>query len=167
MNRVAQLLAAALLLAAACAPARATALLNVPIAGAVTAQTSPTFQLRVAPGGSLPTNLTLQANFIYGSGGTSADAYVQTSIDGGLTWIDVAEFHFTTSPARALYNLNSATSVTTQYTATDGALSANTSKDGIFGSQWRVKYTTVGTYGATTLRIDGFASGLTAFTPGD
>lgn len=145
-----------------------TTLLNIPITTAVSAQTTSTFQLRPGPGGALPTNLALQANFTYGSGGTSADAYVQTSLDGGTTWVDAAEFHFTTSSARVLYNLNSSTPVTTQYAATDGTLSANTAKDGIFGSMWRVKYTTVGTYAASTnLRIDAFANGLTAFTPGD
>lgn len=151
-----------------CSPARATALLNVPVTTAVAAQLSSTFQLRPGPGSGLPSNLTLQGNFTYGSGGTSADAYVQTSIDGGVTWVDVAEFHFTTSSQRFVYNLNSSTSVTTEYAPTDGSLASNTSKDGIFGSQWRVKYTTVGTYaGNTSLRIDGFANGLTAFTPGD
>lgn len=149
-------------------PAGATALLNVGVTTAVTAQVTATFQFRPGPSGGLPTNLTLQGNFTYGSGGTSADAYVQTSIDGGTTWIDVANFHFTTATARFVYNLSSSTPVTTEYTPTDGTLAANTSKDGVFGNQWRVKYTTVGTYaGNTTLRVDGFANGLTAFTPGD
>lgn len=149
-------------------PASAAALLNIGVTTAVTAQVTPTFQLRPGPAGGLPTSMTLQGNFTYGSGGTSTDAYVQTSLDGGGTWIDVADFHFTTSSQRFVYNLNSSTSVTTEYTPTDGSISANTSKDGVFGSQWRVKYTTVGTYaGSTTLRIDGFANGLTAFTPGD
>lgn len=168
MRNVARAVFAAICLAALSVPAAATTLLELPITAAVTTQLTSTFQLRPGPGGALPSNLTLQANFTYGSGGTSADAYVQTSLDGGGTWVDVAEFHFTTSSARVLYNLNSSTSVTTQYTATDGTLSANTAKDGLFGSQWRVKYTTVGTYaGSTTLRIDAFANGLTAFTPGD
>jgi hypothetical protein len=150
------------------APARATPLLNVSVAGAVTAQVGSTFQLRGPGQVVLPTNVTLQGNFTYGSGGTTADAYVQTSLDGGGTWTDVAEFHFTTSSARFVYNLNSSTPVTTEYTPTDGSLSANTSKDGVVGPQWRVKYTTTGTYaGGTTLRIDAFANGLTAFTPGD
>jgi hypothetical protein len=150
-----------------CAPAAATALLNVGVTAAVTASVTSTFQLRPGPAGGLPTNMTLQGNFTYGSGGTSADAFVQTSIDGGSTWVDVAEFHFTTSSQRFVYNLSSGTPVTAEYMPTDGSLQANTSKDGVFGNQWRVKYTTVGTYVGTTLRIDGFANGLTTFTPGD
>jgi hypothetical protein len=39
----------------------------------------------------------LQCSFVYGSGGISIDAYVQTSIDGGNAWIDVAQFHFLTT----------------------------------------------------------------------
>jgi hypothetical protein len=167
MKRIALCLFALALL---CAPASATELLNLsPITAAIGATETGTFQLRGGAGQVvLPTNLTLQANFTYGSGGTSVDAYVQTSIDGGTTWIDVAEFHFTTASERYAYNIQSATSVTSEYTATDGTLSANTSKDGIFGNQWRVKYTSSGTYaGGTSLRIDGYANGLTAFTLGD
>jgi hypothetical protein len=152
------------LLVALCVPAGAATLLNVGVTTAVTAQVTPTFQLRGAPGPSLPTNLVLQGTFTYGSGGTSVDAWVQTSVDGARTWTDVANFHFTTANARFLYNLSSATPVTTEYTPTDGTLSANTSIDGRLGSMWRVKYTTVGTYaGGTTLRIDAFATGLTSF----
>jgi hypothetical protein len=116
--------------------------------------------LAVVPGGPLslvdaPTSLCVQANFTYGSGGTTVNAYVQTSVDGGLTWIDIAQFSFTTASARSVFNLNSQTPVTTQYTATDGTLTANTAKDGILGPLYRVKLATTGTYaGATNLKID-------------
>jgi len=98
--------------------------------------------------------VTLEAIFTYGSGGTSTDAWVQTSLDQGATWIDICNVHYTTSSAKTVYNLSSLTPVTTAYTPTDGTLSANTSKDGILGDRLRVKYTTVGTYaGGTTLQI--------------
>jgi len=97
----------------------------------------------------------IQATFTYGSGGTTARVWVQTSIDSGATWIDVCDFSFTTSSARAVYNLSSLTPVTTQYAATDGTLTANTAKDGVLGPMWRTKTTTTGTYaGSTTLRVD-------------
>lgn len=160
MKRLALIVAAWL---AILAPAHATNLLNVGVTTAVTAQVTPTFQLRAASGQALPTNLVLQGTFTYGSGGTSADAWVQTSVDSGTTWTDVANFHFTTASARFLYNLSSATAVTTEYTPTDGTLAANTAKDGLIGSMWRVKYTTVGTYAGTTLRVDAFTNGLTSF----
>lgn len=135
-------------------------LLNLPnITTAVANGLSSVFQLRR----SGPINLTLQANFIRGSGGTTVDAWVQTSTDGGANWTDIAQFSFTTSTARRLYNLSSLTPVTTVYTPTDGALAANTAKDGIVGDQFRVKYTTVGTYGGnTSLSITASGAPLTA-----
>ena len=130
---------------------RAT-LLNQAIttAQAIAAVPSSVFQLPDAP-----SSIAIQANFVYGSGGTSVDAYIQTSMDAGPTWVDIANFHFTTASLRALYNLNSQTPVTTQYTATDGSLSINTSKDGLVGPLYRVKLVSVGAYaGVTNLQID-------------
>ena len=103
----------------------------------------------------IPRNLAIQAEFTYGSGGTTVDAYVQTTFDGGGTWTDIAQFHFTTASARKIFNLSALTPVTTQATPTDGALASNTAIDGIIGSQVRVKYQSAGTYaGGTALEID-------------
>jgi len=107
----------------------------------------------------LPTTraLLLECNFTYGSGGTSAKYWVQTSVDG-TNWIDIANFAHTTSSVRRVYNLSAMTAVTTVYTATDGTLSDSTSKDGIVGRFLRVKRTTVGTYaGSTTVTINAIA----------
>lgn len=126
------------------------ALFSQVITTAVTAGV--TTPLQMAP--VRPESLAIYANFTYGSGGTSATAYVQTSHDGGLTWMDIANFAFTTSSAKAIYNLSGLTVVATTATITDGALASNTTKDGILGSFYRVKYTTVGTYAtSTTLSI--------------
>ncbi len=111
-----------------------------------------------------PVNLTVQATFAYGSGGATVDAYVQTTFDGGVTWQDVANFHFTTAAAREIINLDAKTPVTTQVSGSDGALAANTAQDGILGPQLRVKYQSSGTYaGATSLRIDIASIDLPAF----
>lgn len=161
MKRI--LLALAMATAAYVPAAMAATILSLPITTAVTAQVSPTFQLRAASVGG-PRSMTVQFNFTYGSGGTSADAYLQTSLDGGATWNDVANFHATTASLRKMVNLSSATPVISPFaTGTDGSLSANTAVDGILGSMWRVKYTTVGTYAAsTTLNVDVQSSvGLT------
>lgn len=132
-----------------------TVLLNTTITTAVTGAVTQ----MVSPVDGEINNVVLQANFTYGSGGTSADFYVQTSVDGGLTWTDVAEFNFLLASGRRLYNLSTA-AVGTQYTPTDGTLTANTSKDGLLGPIWRVKYTTVGTYaGNTTIRVDAIFNG--------
>jgi hypothetical protein len=136
-------------------------LLNTGVTTAVTASLSPVLQVSTS---ARPKSLALQGTFTYGSGGTSADAYVQTSFDAGSTWSDVANFHFTTSSQRFLFNLSSLTPVTTEATPTDGSLTANSCNDGMLGPVWRVKYTTVGTYAASTaLRGDAIVGGrLTA-----
>lgn len=94
--------------------------------------------------------LALEANFDYGSGGTSAKAYIQTSLDEGVTWIDIACFAFTTSDLVKVANLSGRTPVTTVFSPTDGALGDNTVKDGVLGDRLRVKYVTTGTYGGST-----------------
>jgi hypothetical protein len=124
-------------------------LLNLPITTALGVTTTNPMKLNASP-----RNIAVQGNFTYGSGGTTVDAYLQTSLDGGNTWTDIAQFHFALVSARFQYNLNSQTPVTTEYTATDGTLAANTAKDGILGPQFRVKYTSAGTYAATTLTVD-------------
>lgn len=138
------------------APALSASLLNLTITTAQTAQVGAVLQFR---NGLIPRNATVLCAFTYGSGGTSADAYVQTSVDLGTTWIDVVECGFTTSSAKKAANLSSQTPVTTLYTPTDGALAANTAKDGIIGSSWRAKYTTVGTYAGSTKLIVSVAPG--------
>jgi hypothetical protein len=128
-----------------------TILLNVPITTAVTASVTTPEQFRDGD----PQAAIIQGTFTYGSGGTTADAWVQISVDEGGTWTDVANFHFTTASARFLYNLSALTPVTTEYVPTDGTLAANTSKDGFLAPLWRVKWTTAGTYaGGTILRVD-------------
>jgi len=146
-----KLMFAFLIFAAHVHAAHATTLLGLTITGAMATTTSPLLQTK----DWAPENLTVQCNFTYGSGGTSADAYVQTPTDCGTTWVDIAQCHFTLSSVRQLYNLSALTPVTTAYTPTDGALTANATKDGLLGSRYRVKYTTSGTYaGNTTLAID-------------
>lgn len=159
---LARIAVAASVVLALIAPVRAAALLNTPVTTPVTAQVTQTFQLRAGPSqSSLPASLTLQATFTYGSGGTTADAWVQTSLDGGSTWCDVAHFAFTTASLRSVTSVTSLKSFA-QGAATDGTLAAGTVNDGLFGPLWRVKYTTAGTYaGGTTLRVDAFGNGIT------
>lgn len=130
-------------------PAAAQQVLSSTITTAVTGVAGTTYQFR----GSVPDRLSLQAVFTYGSGGTNATAYVQTTFDNA-TWVDVASFQFTTASATKVVNVSALTPVTTVYTPTDGSLSANTVKDGLIGKRVRVKLTTTGTYaGGTTLVV--------------
>ena len=132
-----------------------TLLCNTGITAAVTAsvQTAVTgFSARQA--------CTFQAAFTYVSGGTSVDAYIQTTLNGGVTWFDVAEFNFTTASATKYQNVNADTAVNSSTALTDGTMTANTSINGFLGDQLRVKITSGGTYGAgTQLRIDAFGRG--------
>jgi len=126
------------------------ALLNAPIPAAGT-YVGNFFACRDTP----PQSAAFQANFAPGTGGTSATFYVQTSTDGQKSWVDAINFAFTTSAARQFVNLSALTPITTLYTATDGALTSNTCKDGLLGQLWRVKYVIVGAYTGATIRIDG------------
>ena len=129
-------------------------LLNLPaITTAITLTTSPVF----ATGGNAVGGLTLQANFVYGSGSASIDCWIQTSADK-QAWCDIANFHFATTSGIALFNLTSLTPVTSQYTPTDATLTANTAVDGILGNWFRCKYSSSGTYSATSLMIDAVSS---------
>lgn len=135
-------------------------LLNIGITTAVTASTTTPLTVNNINWSAM----ILQANFTYGSGGTSADAYIQTTLDNGSTWVDLADFHFTTSSGRVIQTILPATAISASYTATDGAISANTAKSGIMGDQIRVKYTTVGTYAASTTLVVSMIGILNAFS---
>jgi hypothetical protein len=86
---------------------------------------------------------------------------VQTSLDYGSTWCDIYCFSVTQTSVVNVVNLSALTAVTTSYVPTDGALAANTAKDGILGPMFRCKTTSTGTYAdGTTLRIDLYLNGV-------
>lgn len=91
---------------------------------------------------------TIQVNFNYASGGTSAKVDVETSLDQGVTWVPVARLAFTTASADKVINLSGLTPKTTPYTP--ATLSDDAVVDGILGDRWRVRVTSLGTYGGST-----------------
>ena len=98
--------------------------------------------------------LTFEAIFTYGSGGSTAKAYLQTSLDGGATWIDIGHASFTTATASKLFPINGVGSMPAATAPTDGSLAADTVLDGVLGEFIRTKVVTTGTYaGGTTLLI--------------
>lgn len=102
--------------------------------------------------------LTAEAIFVYGSGGTNATGYVQTSLDGGTTWVDIIAFQFTTATLSKVSAVSTdiafAASAYVPIAPTDGTLTANTSVQGVLGDRVRLKYVTTGTYaGGTTLAV--------------
>lgn len=97
--------------------------------------------------------LVVQANFVYGTGGTTAKFWVQTTIDG-VIWRDIASFAFTTASATKTSAVNIYTALAAVAGASDGALADDTITNGYLGDAIRVKYTTTGTYAtSTTIRL--------------
>jgi hypothetical protein len=90
--------------------------------------------------------LTLEASWSGGTGGTSVTADVQTSLDGGTTWRDIARFDFTTAADVKQCNLSGLLS---KAIGDYAPLSANTVNDGILGDQLQVVITSVGTFTGT------------------
>ena len=89
--------------------------------------------------------------FVYGSGGTNATGWVQTSVDGGLSWIDIIALQATTASISKVSAVNGYIAPAAQAaTYTDGTLTQGTIIQGILGNQLRLKYTTTGTYGGST-----------------
>lgn len=99
----------------------------------------------------------IQCTITVAGGGTTAKAWLQTTLDGGTTWMDIASCAFTTSTATRAYNLTAA-AVTSIATPTDGTLADNTAVNGFLGPQFRVKLTTTGTYtGASSFVVTAVA----------
>jgi hypothetical protein len=103
--------------------------------------------------------LLIMADFVYGSGGTNAKFWLQTTVDG-TTWRDIASFAFLVASARKISALHVWTASAAALAASDGALADDTIANGVLGGSFRVKYTTTGTYaGGTTCRITANAKG--------
>jgi len=117
-----------------------------------------------ATGGTITGNMAgitravVQAAFTYGSGGTNCTGYVQTSLDGGVSWVDVFAPQFATTTATSIATVE-VTGGTVTVTPTDGSLAANTVVNGVLGDRWRVKVVSTGTYAATTLAVSAVTKG--------
>ena len=99
-------------------------------------------------------SLTAEANFAYGSGGTNLKVWIQTSLDGGVNWIDIMCFAFTTTAGRKVMTVLMA-AIAAAIVPTDAALADDTTRDGVLGDRLRAKVTTTGTYaGTTTLAVN-------------
>ncbi len=89
--------------------------------------------------------------FAYGSGGTTAKAYLQGSADQGNTWFDMYCFAAALADKRALINLSALTPKLTAVDPTDGTLTDDTAVDGMLPDRVRLKVIVVGTYAGGTL----------------
>jgi hypothetical protein len=93
--------------------------------------------------------LSIQAILTYGSGGTVVKVYMQTTLDQGVTWFDVACLTFATATAKRGANVISNTSVAT-FTPAEVTLTDNTVLSGPLGDQIRYKAVSTGTYAGNT-----------------
>jgi len=96
-------------------------------------------------------SLSLQAQFLYGSGGASVLAYIQTSLDQGQTWFDIAALQFETSSGTQIINLSADDANTTPFTPSQQSLPAGTCINGVLGDRLRAVVVVTGTYGASSL----------------
>ncbi len=96
------------------------------------------------------TAVSIDVNFAYGSGGSTAVVVVQTSLDGGTTWRDIAYFSFGTATAVKYANVSG---LTAKATGAYAALAADGVNDGLLGNQLRAVITTTGTYANTLVTV--------------
>ncbi len=96
------------------------------------------------------TRLAAWANFVYGSGGTTCAAIIQTSLDQDSNWIDIIRFDFLLANRKAHAAVGSfaAGAVTTL-----AALASEGKLDNVLGDRLRCKLTTTGVYVNTSLAV--------------
>ena len=93
--------------------------------------------------------ITLSARLAYGSGGTSCYAVVETSLDQGVTWVQIARFDFATSGLQKVMTVSGLTPRIAAATA--GSLAADTALDGTLGDRLRATVVSTGTYAGSTV----------------
>lgn len=92
-------------------------------------------------------SVSLFAEFTYGGGGTACIVVVQTSLNQGADWIDIARFDFATANGQKTANISAEAAAAIAAVA---ALSAEGKLDGILGDRLRCKITSTGTYAGNT-----------------
>ena len=98
--------------------------------------------------------LSAQMAFVRAAGGTTCDVFLQTSLDGGSTWIDIMQWAPTTTTLTRISVIKLDIAFTANYTPLDGSLGDNSIKDGLLGDIVRAKIITTGTYtGASSVAL--------------
>ncbi len=92
-------------------------------------------------------SLTAWADFVYGSGGSTAVLKIQTSLDQSQSWIDILRFDFAQANRKAIASVGVFANVAPAAVA---ALGAEGKLDNILGDRVRAILTTTGTYAGNT-----------------
>lgn len=92
-------------------------------------------------------SVTLFVEFDWGSGGTSCAVIVETSLNAGDDWIEIAQFDFTTSDSKKTANIAATAAASVAAVA---ALGSEGKRDGVLGDRLRARVTSVGVYGGST-----------------
>lgn len=107
-------------------------------------------------------NVSLEAKFVRAAGGTSCKVWVQTTLDDGETWFDIACFAFTTTSGNKVHavRIDPATPLTPATVPAEATLADDTVLNGILGTGLRTKRTIVGTYtGDSSIEIHAVVHG--------
>lgn len=93
--------------------------------------------------------LGLQVKYVNGgAGGTSIDAYVQTSFDDGQTWWDIINLQVLVATVTKSAMVKKSIGSAVRAAAVDKSLAANSLFDGFFGDKFRIALVIVGAYNA-------------------
>lgn len=117
-------------------------IITTPVAGVVT---PPVIDLAAME------SLTAQSTFAWGSSGIKITIWIQTSFDGGISWVDVICQTFGAASARKISSVKAATAVAASYGPLDKGLADDSVKDGVLGSMLRVAYSTQGAFGSNSI----------------
>lgn len=107
-------------------------------------------------------SVALEAKFVRAGGGTTCKVWIQTSLDDGVSWFDVACFAFTTSSGNKLHSVVAVpgTAMTPATVPASATLADDTVLNGVLGDRLRVLYTTTGTYsGASSIEVHAVTKG--------
>lgn len=97
--------------------------------------------------------LSLVCQFTANGGGGACKVYVQTSLDNGATWYDIAAFAFTTSSAVKYANIDGFAQVAAT-ALTTGSLTDDTCRHGLLGDRLRFVVTTASTAYSSGSKVD-------------
>lgn len=91
----------------------------------------------------------IEANFVYGSGGSTLKVDIETSLDQGSNWFKVGRFAFAVVGATKAFNLSGLSEKLAAVVAS-ATPSDDVGVSGIFGTRWRASITSTGTYAGNT-----------------